>query len=281
MKKVYKYLFVFMAFGALFFSCTKLETNFASLTKDYDPNIKANLVFLNGNMIYEVENNIVSDKTVTIKLQVWGPLRSSATTVGIAVRTAKSTAQPGVHYTLSTTSVTIPANKGGASFDLVMHANNFAKGDTVLLEMGLTTTDFATDTYPSTAMLYLSKKPECPYEQKNFTGSYVADETGYGKYNVDFRPDANNPKRIWQTNFWDWTDDLLAFDLDPVTGIVTVPSQSIVMGDGNPYEVVGSGTFDLCTHVMVVDFGGDVDGTHEVYTPGTTGKSLIVNKKGK
>jgi hypothetical protein len=273
MKNIYKLMFVLFVAGALFFSCDKLETNFASLTKEYSASIESNLVFLNGNMLFEVENNSVTDVTIPIEIQVWGPLSSSDATVDISVDAAASTAQSPTHYTLSVTSVTIPAKKGGAEFNLVMHSANFAKGDTVLLVMNLSSSTYKSGLFPSTAMLKLSKKPECPFDIKTFTGSYTADETGYGKYAVDFRPDPTDPNRIWQTNFWDWTNDLLAFDLDPDNGTVTVASQQITMGDGGSYEVVGSGTYDPCTGIMIVDFQGDVDGTHEVYSPGAPGKS--------
>jgi hypothetical protein len=281
MKKVYKAIFLFIAVGAMFISCdkTKLEGGFEAMTKSFDTNMESNLVFLNGSMLYEVENNVMTDDTIAIKLQIWGPLKSVDETVTISVDAAASTAVDGVDYTLNTTSVVIPANTGGAHFNLIMHCANFAKGDTVLLVMNLSNADFQTSLPAATANLRLSKKPECPFSIKTFTGAYVADEAGYGKYNVSFKADATNPTRIWQSNFWDWTNDLLAFDLDPLTGTVTVPSQMITMGDGNPYEVVGSGTFDPCTGIMVVDFQGDVDGTHEVYSPGSVKKSLLMKKK--
>jgi len=278
MKKIFQILLVFIAAGAFLSSCEEVETSFAAITKNFDPAVQSGLVFLNGNMLYEVENNVVDDDVISIDLQVWGALSSSAVTATITVDNAASTAQSGVHYNLASTSVSIPANKGGASVNLTMHTANFEKGDTVLLVMKLSCPEFNTDLYASTAKLKLSKKPECPFDIKTFTGSYVADEAGYGKYNVNFSADATNPTRIWQSNFWDWTNDLLAFDLDPDNGTVTVPEQTITMGDGGGYLVVGSGTFDPCTGIMIVDFQGDVDGTHEVYSPGSV-KSASVGKK--
>jgi len=273
MKNIYKILSVFIVAGALLSSCENVETGFDKITDNFDPTGQAGLVFLNGNMLKEVENNSVGLVTIPIKLQVWGPLSSAAETVTITVNTAASTAIAGTHYTLPVTSVTIPANTGGATFNVVMNTANFDKGETVVLVMTLSNAKFMTNLYASTANLQLSKKPECPFDIKTFVGSYIADERGYGQYNVNFTADATNPNRIWQSNFWDYTSDLLAFDLDPVNGTVTVPEQTIVMGDGNGYQVVGSGTFDPCTGVMIVDFQGDVDGTHEVYTPGSVAKS--------
>lgn len=268
MKKIFVLILVFIVSGALLYRCEEIETGFDALTGDFDPSVQAGLVFANGNMIYEVENNVETDVTIPIKLRVWGPLQSAATTVTITVDAVNSTAQSPTHYNLATTTVTIPADKGGAQFNLVMHSANFAKGDTVLLVMNMTASGFNTELYASEAKLRLSKKPECPFDIKTFTGSYIANERGYGEYNVQFTADPVNPNRIWQTNFWDYTDDLLAFDLDPLTGVVTVPSQIIIMG-GDEYEVVGSGTFDPCLGTLVVDFQGDVDGTHEEYRPGS------------
>jgi hypothetical protein len=267
MKKVFKILFVLIVAIAISPACNE-EVGFDAITNGFDSSLESNLVFLNGNMLYEVENNSVADVTIPLKLQVWGPLSASPVTVDVTVNSALSTAESPKHYSLASSSVTIPANKGGAILNLVMHTANFEKGDTVLLVMNMSSDEIASDLYASTANLQLSKKPECPFDIKTFTGGYIANETGYGEYNVSFTADAAVPNRIWQTNFWDWTNDLLAFDLDPVTGIVTVPSQSITMG-GSEWEVVGSGTFDPCTGIMIVDFQGDVDGTHEVYTPGS------------
>lgn len=271
MKKIFKILFVFIVALGISPACDE-EVGFDAITKGFDPSLESSLVFTNGNMLYEVENNSVADVTIPLKLQVWGPVSASPVTVDIAVNSTLSTALSPKHYSLAATSVTIPANKGGATLNLVMHTANFEKGDTVLLVMNMSSTEMGSDLFASTANLQLSKKPECPFDIKTFTGGYIANETGYGEYNVSFTADATNPTRIWQTNFWDWTNDLLAMDLDPLTGIVTVPSQMITMG-GSEWEVVGSGTFDPCTGVMIVDFQGDVDGTHEEYRPGSVKSS--------
>lgn len=267
MKNIFK-LFFAISITALFITSCNEEVAFDAITSGFDASVEPSLVFLNGNMLYEVENNATGDETVKIQLQVWGPPSSADATVTIAVD-GSSTAVSGKHYNLSSTTVNIPANSGGGSFNVIMHTDKFAKGDTVKLVMNMTTTGFKTDLYASTANLLLSKKPECPFSIKTFTGNYIADETGYGKYNVDFKADDTDPHRTWQSNFWDYTSDLLAFDLDPETNTITVPEQTITMGDGKGYLVVGSGTFDPCTGVMIVDFQGDVDGTHEVYTPGS------------
>ncbi len=282
MKNINKMFLLAVATVTLLSACQKLDPNYDVLTKGFDPNAQANLVFLNGSMLYEVENNSVVDETISIELQVWGPLSANAATVDITVNTSASTAEAGKQYTLETTSVEIPANTGGAKFDIIMHSANFEKGDTVLLVLNLSCPVFKTSLPAATANLRLSKKPECPFDIKTFTGSYIANERGYGEYNVDFRADATDPYRVWQSNFWDYTSDLLAFDLDPLTGLVNVPEQGIVMGDGNTYLVVGSGTFDPCTGIMIVDFQGDVDGTHEEYRPGSVAKSAkLLIKKGK
>ncbi len=268
MKNIFSILLTIIIFGTLFISCEEVETNFDALTEDFDPSVGGSLVFSNGNKIFEVENNAAGDVVVPLTVQIWGAPTSSDANVSISVDGA-STAVEGTHYTMGASSVTIPAGSAGTEVNLTMHTDNFAKGDTVLLVLNLSSDNFSSDLFASTANLYLSKKPECPFDIKTFTGAYIANEAGYGEYDVSFKADSENPNRIWQSNFWDYTDELLAFDLDPETGIVTVPEQSITMGDGNSYMVVGSGTYDPCTGIMIVDFQGDVDGTHEEYRPGS------------
>ncbi|MCG6186076.1 DUF4843 domain-containing protein [Maribellus maritimus] len=268
MKNIFKILLTIIISGALFISCEEEETNFDALTNDVDPTVEGSVVFSNGNKIFEVENNATGDTIVPLTVQVWGVPISSDASVNVSVD-GSSTAVEGTHYSIGATSLTIPGGSGGVEVALTMHTDNFSKGDTVLLVLNLSSDNFGTDLFASMADLYLSKKPECPFDIKTFTGAYIANETGYGEYDVSFKADSENPNRIWQTNFWDWTSDLLAFDLDPETGIVTVPEQNITMGDGNSYLVVGSGTYDPCTGIMIVDFQGDVDGTHEEYRPGS------------
>lgn len=105
--------------------------------------------------------------------------------------------------------------------------------------------------------------PFCVFNVNAFLGVAVCDEEGYGKYNVTFRLDPTNNKRIHNDNFWDYPGPgaTIYYDLSgDINQIVTVPKQDFVFGDGSTGWVQGSGTYDTCKKTMTVNYTVNYDG---------------------
>ncbi|MDG1804103.1 hypothetical protein [Flavicella sp.] len=107
----------------------------------------------------------------------------------------------------------------------------------------------------------------CPLDINNFIGDYTITEAGYGDYDTTITLDPTIDNRIWVTNFWDWTTDLAYYDFNPEDGTIVMPSQPIVMGDGQTYNCVGSGTYNACNGTFHMEYQGDVAGTIHDFTP--------------
>jgi len=69
------------------------------------------------------------DGTVTTKIQLIGPQRDSDLSVNFTVADS-STAESGTHYTLGSTSATIPANASTTEISVEVLDNNVDDGDT-------------------------------------------------------------------------------------------------------------------------------------------------------
>ncbi len=80
----------------------------------------------------QLQTRLVNN-TATVRVQLIGPHRTTATTVGFSVDPA-STAIAGTHYTLGTTSpVTIPAGQSEATITINMIPGSLASGEVRLL----------------------------------------------------------------------------------------------------------------------------------------------------
>lgn len=82
----------------------------------------------------------------------------------------------------------------------------------------------------------------------SFEGAYLCDEPGYDIYPVSFTV-GDGPGELVNDNFWDAGAEI-TYVLD-VCGTVTIPAQTLL---GGAYNVTGSGTYDVDTKEMVVDY---------------------------
>lgn len=204
-----------------------------------------------------VEKNSTADAVVKVySTQVAGSER----TFSINVVGASTTADAGSYVVPAT--VVIPANSNVGEFTINFSDVNIADSGVKLVL-----------SFNSEEGLYTGKNMTlnifrlCPFNINDFIGNYIITEAGYGDYATTITKDAGVANRIWITNFWDWTNDLLYLDFNPENGSVTVPEQVVTMGDGNEYTVVGSGTYNACAGTFHVEYGGDVDGTIHDFNP--------------
>lgn len=98
-----------------------------------------------------------------------------------------------------------------------------------------------------------------------FLATYDCDEPGYAVYDVTFTA-GPTPGSIINDNFWD-AGFVIRYVLD-VCGTVTIPSQTT-----SGYVITGSGTYDVDTKEMVVDYtvksatsGATVDANTHTFT---------------
>jgi hypothetical protein len=181
-------------------------------------------------------------------------------TINIVILIDDSSADPAAYNVPS--SVTIPANSNEGEFTISLSDVNIsADGETVVVKLVGDNNLFTGDKFTVNLLVY------CPLNIDDFLGDYIITEAGYGDYATTITKDPDVANRIWITNFWDYTNDLVYYDFDPVTGSVTCPAQDVLMGDGEVYNVIGSGTYNACNGTFHVEYQGDVSGTVHDFNP--------------
>jgi hypothetical protein len=186
-----------------------------------------------------------SDGKITLGIQLDQPTKSDV----VINLTTGGTATTGVDYTLSEATTTIKAGESNGSFSLTIILDCLAEGDeTIEVSMSSASGISASGTYVVTILASNA------YVQKNFLGSYSANEPGYGDYDVNFSADAD-PNSIIVNNFWDFSGKV-KYTFDPLTNKVTIPTQDVVMG-GTTYVVSAGatqGTYVACTGTFTAPY---------------------------
>jgi hypothetical protein len=183
---------------------------------------------------------------ITLGIQLDQPAKSD-----VAINlTVGGTATSGVDYTFPETTTTIKAGENTGSFSLTIILDCLAESDeTIEVSMSSASGISASGTYLVTILA------NSAYVQKNFLGSYSANEPGYGDYDVTFTADANDPNSIIVNNFWDFSG-IVKYTFDPLTNKVTIPTQDVVMG-GTTYVVSAGttqGTYVACTGTFTAPY---------------------------
>jgi hypothetical protein len=186
-----------------------------------------------------------SDGKITLGIQLDQPTKSDV----IINLTAGGTATTGVDYTLSEATTTIKAGESNGSFSLTIILDCLAEGDeTIDVSMSSASGISASGTYVVTILASNA------YVQKNFLGSYSANEPGYGDYDVNFSADTD-PNSIIVNNFWD-SGGKVKYTFDPLTNKVTIPTQDVVMSGSTFVVSAGStqGTYVACTGTFTAPY---------------------------
>jgi hypothetical protein len=166
-----------------------------------------------------------------------------------------SAAQPGFHFAMITQgSVTIPAGRNIAFIYHEVIDDNINPGEVWRFRITLTGSDQGTSLDPNRSVFTRGLRVLCPFNRDNFTGPYLANEPGYGTYNVSFAADPGDPNAIIISNFWDF-GGTVRYVFNPSAATISIPSQSVVMGNVT-YTVDSptAGTYDPCTFSMVVPY---------------------------
>lgn len=247
MKKI-KYLFLITISILVFNSC-------ADDHEDVTTNLNF-VTFANNSLKLVVNKNESNNIDVTLFTT---KVSGSDRTISIYTDLDLTSADPS-SYTIPT-SVTIPANTNAGIFNINVEDINISEsGERIVVNFDTQDGLYMGDALTLDVALY------CPLNINDFLGDYIITEAGYGDYGTTITLDPDVPNRIWVTNFWDWTNDLAYYDLKD-DGTVTMPSQQILMGDGNLYECNGTGTYNACNGTFHMEYGGDVAGTVHDFTP--------------
>jgi len=211
-----------------------------------------------GNEVAKTYNRLTDGRRLrdSIQVNLIGRAKNTPITINFTVEGVPPTAaQPGFHFAMITQgTVTIPAN---SNIGFIYHDvidDNINPGELWRFRITLTSSDQGTQLDPNRSVFTRGLRVLCPFARANFTGPFLADEPGYGTYNVSFAADPADPNAIIITNFWDF-GGTVRYVFNTAATAISIPSQSVVMG-GVTYTVDSptAGTYDACTFRMVVPY---------------------------
>jgi hypothetical protein len=301
MKKIYKALFLFIAVGAMFMSCdkSKLEPNFDSMTKAPDPNASYYIQFINAEQSFEtgvgLDGSLVDVQT-TIGVVLMGTPQSQDITVNLAIDPSSTITSD--MYTLSSTSITIPAGKTSGSVDLSTIADKMPVGETLSLVVNIDAGENNSPNTNGTVLKYSLKRIEfCPLLNgaADLVGSWSGTD-GQGGYNYSSiitsiqngtNIDASGMGVGFINDFWG--EDVVAGGTCTITiqgnGIIDIPRQylftTVYEGANYTYEIEGSGKWDNCgpaPHMLInydIYYTGDAKGLAATYSSYLGGISYL------
>lgn len=246
MKKTY-YTLLFLLTIITLYSCEDqngIDPDFNFITFDDTPNIT-----VSQNSTFEQKTVVYSSRST-----------DSDRVINISINLDETTADPNSYNVPNT--ITIPANSNKGEFIIKISDTNIdASGESLTIEFDTSDGLFTGDA------LSLSIYKSCELDINLFLGDYTITEVDYGAYGSAITLDPVVSNRIWVSNFWNWAVGLAYYDFNPEDGTITMPSQDILMGDGNIYSSNGSGTYNACDGSFHMEYQGDVGGTIHDFTP--------------
>ncbi|NOR76543.1 MAG: hypothetical protein GQ525_15485 [Draconibacterium sp.] len=280
MRKILKFLFVFIAAGALLNSCEEVETNHALLTNPPDINATYYFQFKDSEKSLETGVNDAGE-LVNIESQIsvalMGLPLNEETVIPLTIDPS-STIAPNM-YTLSATSIIIPAGKTSGSITLTSIVEEMPIEENLKLVISI---DEGEHNAPAgTTLNYdMFRINFCPLDLTQVVGTWEGtDSWGYASEVVtEIDGDGNFIiNGIGFGWFQDWWGEVIVtntpviMDVNPVTGEFTISEQPYITstwgGDPQPaYGLSGSGKIDACNKVITLDYiyhqaGGTFDGT--------------------
>lgn len=285
MKKIFKILFVFLAAGALFTSCEEIETGFDAITKDVDPSAGYYLQFIKASQSFDTgvtEEGDLVEVVKPISVVIMGMPQSSPITVNLDVD--PSSTMTSSMYTLSATSITIPAGQTSGSVTVTTKAAEMPVD--VPLKLVLTL-DAGANNSPSatgTKLTYTFKRfPYCPLENGladlvgTWTGSDAYYGTGFTSVVEGTKLKVSGMAEAFMNDWWGEPKVAGGSFLMTVNGngTIDIPRQyiftTVYAGVDYDYEVIGTGKWENCgatpklTITYDIYYAGDTDGLAKTY----------------
>jgi len=291
MKKIYKAIFLFIAVGAMFISCdkTKLEGGFEAMTSSPDPNASYYIQFVDPVQSFEtgvaLDGSLIDIQT-TIGIVLMGTPQSQDITVSLNIDPSSTITSD--MYTLSGTSITIPAGKTSGSVDFSTVAGNMPAGQPLELDVSIDQGEHNSPNANGLVLKYgLTRLLFCPLVNgaADLVGSWSGTD-GQGDYTYPSiitstqngtNIDASGMGVGFINDFWG--EDVVAGGTCTITiqpnGIIDIPRQylftTVYEGANYTYEIEGSGKWDNCgpaPHMLInydIYYTGDAKGLAASY----------------
>lgn len=291
MKKIYKALFLFIAVGAMVISCdkTKLEGGFEAMTQSPDANASYYIQFVDPVQSFEtgvgLDGSLIEIQT-TIGIVLMGTPQSQDITVNLNIDPSSTISSD--MYTLSGTSITIPAGKTSGSVDFSTIAANMPAGQALELDISIDQGEHNSPNSNGLALKYgLTRLLFCPLVNgsADLVGSWPGTD-GQGDYTyasiiTATQNGANLDATGMGVGFINdfWAEDVVAGGTCTLTiqpnGLIDIPRQylftTVYAGVNYDYEIEGSGKWDNCgpaPHMVInydIYYAGESKGLAETY----------------
>tara|TARA_R110002073_G_scaffold336208_1_gene530908 strand:+ start:40969 stop:41871 length:903 start_codon:yes stop_codon:yes gene_type:complete len=279
MKNILKHFTLIFAACLVTISCDYDEDNFALLSDPVDPNATYYIQFKDASKSLQTAvdpsdgSNIDISTTVTVGLL--GMPRSQDIQVNVAVDPS-STIEPSM-YTLSSTSITIPAGSTSGSVDLVTNSDLMPEGE--VLELVLNVDAGANTATAGTKLVYeLERIKFCLMTLEDYVGTWTGtDSWGYSTQVettlVGGELYMNGIGFGW---FQDWWGEVIitntpvkvnlnlygAFEIDQSDQIAPYLTSTYLGAPQTPYYIFGSGKItNTCDQVLEFEYSYDQGGS--------------------
>lgn len=276
MKNMIKYVLIFVVGALVLSSCEDLESNYAAMTNDYDPNNTTYYIqYLNATQYFETaidEAGLPTDIVTTVGVALLGAPQSSDVSVSLVV--APESTLPSDAYTLSSQSITIPAGETSGTVDLTVLADQMTENEVVDLVLNM---DAGGAEAATAAQLNYSLKriKFCPLEDlADLAGNWGGvDDWGISEKAVTEVVDGafmlSELGTGWLAEAWGEsmvTMGSAAITMNP-NGTLVIEEQAYctTLYDGAEYDyaLVGEGTWDNCEKTMTISY--DMHNTTDGY----------------
>jgi hypothetical protein len=268
MKKVIKLLLILVIGGALFSACEQPESNWTTMTKDYDKNNTTYYVqFMESTGDFQTAidaNGEPEDIVQPISVSLLGAPQSSETTVTLSKNNSSTIGDN--MWTLSSNTITIPAGATSGSVTLTALAAEMVEDETVTLVLDMDAGG-AEATSAFQINYNLKRIKFCPLEDLNdLVGSWKGTDSEGNASQVVTTVDGENflidgLNVGWMTGYWGEviiTQTPLVTIMNP-NGTLEIELQDYMTttwnGDPQPgYSVSATGQWDNCKKTMVIDY---------------------------
>jgi hypothetical protein len=268
MKRIIRYLLIFVVGGAFLSACEQPESNWNSMTKDFDKNNSTYYIqFTQSTGSFETAidaNGDPEDIVQTIVVAVLGAPQASDITVTLSKNNSSTIGDN--MWTLSSNTITIPAGSTSGSTTLTAKAAEMIEDESVTLVLDMDAGG-AEATSANQINYNLKRIKFCPLDDLNdLVGSWKGTDSEGNASQVVTSLDGDKFMIDgltvgWMTGYWGEvivTQTPLVMKMNP-NGTLEIEEQDYMTTtwNGAPqpgYSVSATGKWDNCNKTMIIDY---------------------------